>query len=539
MEALAITEVFQNSLEMYDIIYSKLIAAGDSNFHKMLSPATTQWLPLEACVNRTLEQNEVLSEYFKDEVFKDHTSLKSSVSHRIKSTYCSKRINEDADRHYGNSCPKPDLNEVDYEFGKTEHFKELKLTEEDRKAEKLLKNELFCNRIPWNGFRKDDSAIQAHCSDREHIALGQLAVLRVDGACPDGLLEDDKIVGVKCPYSRANMTTKNDAKMKKITFWKFKKSDDLIINKNHDRFHRAQGPHQKNEYLHLYGFYLDCMLPDIIDSRLDRTMQVREPNYITEALLDAETKKKILSITCDVLKHFKSVTEIMSAEMHTTISQIIVLANLLLKKYNETIFKDGMPDVVVELALPQHRTLFAFKTYGFPENNKNSVDNAKKYLSNLASKTVLTTDEMPNATEIIGNTAQNDQTECSSICDDFVIKVILSITCDVLKHFKSVTEIMSAEMHTTISQIIVLANLLLKKYNETIFKDGMPDVVVELALPQHRTLFAFKTYGFPENNKYSVDNAKKYLSNLASKTVLTTDEMPNATEIIGNTAQND
>ncbi|CAH1643158.1 unnamed protein product [Spodoptera littoralis] len=38
------------------------------DIHKILSPATTRWLSLEACVNSTLEQYQILGDYFKLEV---------------------------------------------------------------------------------------------------------------------------------------------------------------------------------------------------------------------------------------------------------------------------------------------------------------------------------------------------------------------------------------------------------------------------------------------------------------------------------------
>lgn len=50
-------------------------------------------------------------------------------------------------------------------------------------------------------------------------------------------------------------------------------------------------------------FYLDCMLPEIIDSRLDRKMEVREPTYLVEAIKKREsireTKKRQNENVCE------------------------------------------------------------------------------------------------------------------------------------------------------------------------------------------------------------------------------------------------
>lgn len=150
---------------------------------------------------------------------------------------------------------------------------------------------------------------------------------------------------------------------------------------------------------------------------------------------------KILTESCNVLRNFKSVTEIMSSEKHVTISQIIVLANLLIKKCNEAILKEDMPQVVIDMALRlstdlssrfrnvEDNKLFAvstlldprFKTYGFPESKKSSVDSAKKSLLNLAASHRLTEG---TATAIEDEyEQQKDQTESPSIWDEFDTKV--------------------------------------------------------------------------------------------------------------------
>lgn len=132
----------------------------------------------------------------------------------------------------------------------------------------------------------------------------------------------------------------------------------------------------------------------------------------------------------------------MSAEKHVTVSQIIVLANLLRKKCEEFTTQDNIPQTVMDMAIRfitdlstrfrnvEDNKLFAvstlldprFKTYGFPEDKRSSVDNAKKYLSNIAAKSVILSMDDPE-----GDNTQSDTAivniEKPSIWDDFDLKV--------------------------------------------------------------------------------------------------------------------
>lgn len=47
--------------------------------HKILSPSITRWLSLQACVNRVLEQYDVLSEYFRLEVLEDPSKITEDI----------------------------------------------------------------------------------------------------------------------------------------------------------------------------------------------------------------------------------------------------------------------------------------------------------------------------------------------------------------------------------------------------------------------------------------------------------------------------
>lgn len=155
---------------------------------------------------------------------------------------------------------------------------------------------------------------------------------------------------------------------------------------------------------------------------------------------------EILSKCCDLLRPFKSVTEIMSAEKHVTVSQIIVLANLLKKKCEAFTKDSNIPQTVMQMAMRfatdistrfrnvEDHKLFAvstlvdprFKAYGFPDEKKSSVDNAKKYLTNIAAKSITSVNETD--AEISENISESDQNiQKPSIWDEFDLKVVAAI----------------------------------------------------------------------------------------------------------------
>ncbi|CAB3223521.1 unnamed protein product [Arctia plantaginis] len=288
------------------------------------------------------------------------------------------------DKDYGYFCQKPDLNKIDFEFAKNEHLNKLKLTEVERNDlerrtvlqsdsmewvqerrqrltassfGKVCKRGLVkCGPLVKNLLRganlENVKSIQ-HGKDHENIALEQLTVflssidgspcniekcgLFVDekipylGASPDGLLGEDKIVEVKCPYSCANMAIDDGVKKKKINFWKRNQTGDFTINTNHDWYYQIQGQlhiTQKNECIFMVWtnvdmkvekikkdddfwqnkmeeklkmFYLDCMVPEIIDSRLDRKMEVRDPIYLIEAIRQREVTREAKKRKCENL----------------------------------------------------------------------------------------------------------------------------------------------------------------------------------------------------------------------------------------------
>lgn len=141
------------------------------------------------------------------------------------------------------------------------------------------------------------------------------------GSSPDGLIGDDGIVEVKCPYSAAEMTPEEAITAGKIKVLKQTK-DGIIINKSHNYFYQIQGQLHitgrqycvlvlwtkkgmltwrierddefwtKNMEHQLKNFYLHCLLPELVDPRHTRTMAIRNPEYIIAAQKRELSKKK-------------------------------------------------------------------------------------------------------------------------------------------------------------------------------------------------------------------------------------------------------
>ncbi|XP_061712754.1 uncharacterized protein LOC133521704 [Cydia pomonella] len=128
------------------------------------------------------------------------------------------------------------------------------------------------------------------------------------GASPDGV-SGDTIVELKCPITANRLGLEEAVKKKKVNFWTIKKDGSWDINKNHNWYFQVQGQlhvTQKSQCLFavwssdnealkteritkddafwenkmkekLVKFYMDCMLPEVVDPRLTRNIQIREP----------------------------------------------------------------------------------------------------------------------------------------------------------------------------------------------------------------------------------------------------------------------
>ncbi|KAF4533068.1 hypothetical protein B566_EDAN002631, partial [Ephemera danica] len=155
-------------------------------------------------------------------------------------------------------------------------------------------------------------------------------------ASPDGLIGDDTLVEIKCSYSAAglNLSPEEAVKSKKTSFWKFDKSTgEYIVNKNDKWFTQIQGqlnvtgrekcifayytpvePYFKieiiyrdrdfwqNLVLQLVKFYMECLLPEIIDPRKKRSMPLREPEHVIQAQNERKERLEIERERSDEMK---------------------------------------------------------------------------------------------------------------------------------------------------------------------------------------------------------------------------------------------
>jgi len=142
------------------------------------------------------------------------------------------------------------------------------------------------------------------------------------GASPDGLVDNDKILEVKCTPSIGQKSLEDAALDKKLQFClEFTETGQLQL-KNYKYYWQIQGQLNitkksicifilfsmgnnlyiqyinRDEYLwtnkmlpKLISFYMDCMLPEIVDPRVPRGLQIRDPAKIKEAQFQIKKKK--------------------------------------------------------------------------------------------------------------------------------------------------------------------------------------------------------------------------------------------------------
>ncbi|KYN22628.1 hypothetical protein ALC57_04967 [Trachymyrmex cornetzi] len=186
-----------------------------------------------------------------------------------------------------------------------------------------------------------DTAAMIYGRDQEELARKELAAklkkkiklcgLFIDyeysylGASPDGLIENG-LVEIKCPLSAKDLTAEEAVQTLPSLKNIFNKRNSDKMNLNHRYFYQVQGQLNitqrdycifaiwtpkslkivrvdrddvfwKNQMLpRLTRFYLECMLPELVHSRHNRHMPIREPRYILEAKEEAVkkiNKKKI------------------------------------------------------------------------------------------------------------------------------------------------------------------------------------------------------------------------------------------------------
>lgn len=142
-------------------------------------------------------------------------------------------------------------------------------------------------------------------------------------ATPDGLIDLQGLVEVKCPWSAANLTPKEAIDQRKITFW----LKDGTINIKHKSYYQVQGQlhitnrrycvfatwttkgikydtimrddefWKRNMEDKLKKIYFDRLFPELIDSRKLRNMDIREPTYILKAIHEKKHDKNKKNLT--------------------------------------------------------------------------------------------------------------------------------------------------------------------------------------------------------------------------------------------------
>lgn len=134
------------------------------------------------------------------------------------------------------------------------------------------------------------------------------------GASPDGLIGDDGIVEIKCPFA-ARFLTPEDAIATNVSNLQslYKNGKDEKMKRTHVYYYQIQGQlhvtqrqycifalwtplglkmeqilrddvfWEENMKCKLIKFYEDCVLPELLDPRRERNMPIRDPEYIIEA----------------------------------------------------------------------------------------------------------------------------------------------------------------------------------------------------------------------------------------------------------------
>lgn len=298
---------------------------------------------------------------------------KRMTDRRRKKTRCRKslflrtsRKNEEID--YGLQAQRPDLDENTMELETQEFLRSLKKSEEEREriqretvlqsdssewlelrrniltasnfgrvckmrpstgCESLVKQMLYstfdCEAMEWG--RRNEETARAELEAEVGKTISKCGLF-IDhevpflGASPDGLINDDTVVEIKCPSSAKELTPDEAIIKRKFTFWTVTKSGEIDgVNKNHNFYYQIQGQLQvtrrkycifamwtpkgmkyttierdeafwnQKMFPKLELFYMNCLLPEIIDPRHNRSMPIRNPNYILEAQAKAAEKK--------------------------------------------------------------------------------------------------------------------------------------------------------------------------------------------------------------------------------------------------------
>lgn len=259
------------------------------------------------------------------------------------------------DKDYGQECAKPDLSKDDYEAEKQIVLKKLECNY-IRRLEIERETVEQCNSPMWRSIRKtmltasnfgpvirarkkssyvllllypkftgstatrygidneDTARYQLECEKKIKIRKCGIFIdseLNFLAASPDGLVNDDTIIEIKCPSSIENQNPTIYETLKKLKYIKFEKNTENIIGlkRNHKYFYQIQGQlhvtnrkkcifaiwASKNHQLYveeierddefwktemetqLIDFFKDWLLPEIVDPRYLRGLPIKEP----------------------------------------------------------------------------------------------------------------------------------------------------------------------------------------------------------------------------------------------------------------------
>ena len=140
-------------------------------------------------------------------------------------------------------------------------------------------------------------------------------------ASPDGIIGSEGIIEIKSPSSVAHLTPTQALDKNQRIRTIFSRHNINKMNTNHDYYYQVQGQlhisgrkycifilytqkgikYVREEYDELFWkkmepklttFYMNCLLPEIIDSRIRRNMPIREPEYILQARCKKENQVK-------------------------------------------------------------------------------------------------------------------------------------------------------------------------------------------------------------------------------------------------------
>lgn len=138
---------------------------------------------------------------------------------------------------------------------------------------------------------------------------------------PDGLIGEDGLLEVKCPFSARNSNELKDVVMAKHDIGLKLRDNKLFLPTTHKYYYQIQGQlaitnrkwcdlyvwsPKDSKVFHinrdvnfwdkivpkLHQFYMECCVPEIVDPRLPRSKAIREPQFILEAIKQREAQPK-------------------------------------------------------------------------------------------------------------------------------------------------------------------------------------------------------------------------------------------------------